>query len=259
MAVITLTTDFGTFDGYVGAMKGVILKLAPDVTLVDVSHTVTPQDVRHGARVLATAAPFFPAGTIHVAVVDPGVGSARRAIALQTPGAIFVGPDNGLFTPFVPECVACVALTNPATHLYPVSATFHGRDVFAPVAAHLANGLSLNELGPSVKDPLLLAPPQPQRLSGGRLRAEIVHIDRFGNLVTNVKLLEEQKDIRIVIKGQLLTVRHTYADVAPGALLALVGSDGYLELAVRDGSAAERLGIGVGAPVEVWGMSDEPG
>jgi S-adenosylmethionine hydrolase len=219
--------------------------------------------MRHGARVLATAAPFFPPGTIHVAVIDPGVGSARRGIALQTPGAIFVGPDNGLFTPFMRERVACVALTNPATHLFPVSATFHGRDVFAPVAAHLANGLSLGELGPPVKDPLLLPDPQPQRLPGGQLRAEIVHVDRFGNLVTNVKSLTEQGsalgDIRIVVEGQSLTVQRTYTDVAPGTLLALVGSDGYLELAVRDGSATEQLGIGVGAPVQVWGLFDEPG
>lgn len=260
MAVITLTTDFGTSDGYVGALKGVILGLAPDVTLVDISHSVPPQDVRQGARVLAMAAPFFPVGTVHVAVIDPGVGSARRGIALQTPDATFVGPDNGLFTPFLREWSACVALTNPATHRHPVSATFHGRDVFGPVAAHLANGLPLEALGPPVQDPLSLPVPWPQRLPDGRLRAEVVSVDRFGNLVTNVRLpagqggAMNQGDIRIVISGESLTLHRTYTDVVPGALLALVGSDGYLEIALREGSAAEQLGLGVGARVEVWGL-----
>lgn len=260
MTIITLTTDFGAADGYVGAMKGVILNLVPHVTLVDISHAVPPQDVHHGAHVLATAAPYFPPGTVHVAVVDPGVGSARHGIALQTPGATFVGPDNGLFTPFLRERTACVALTRPTTHRHPVSATFHGRDVFAPVAAHLAHGLPLAALGPSVDDPLALPDPQPRRLPDGRLRAEVVYIDRFGNLVTNIRPLAEleQKgglgDIRIVVGDESLAVCRTYADVAPGALLALVGSDGHLEIALREGSAAERLGLGVGATVEVWGL-----
>jgi S-adenosylmethionine hydrolase len=261
MTIITLTTDFGTADGYVGAMKGVILSLALDATLVDISHAVPPQDVRHGARALATAAPFFPAGTIHVAVVDPGVGSARRGIALQTPSATFVGPDNGLFTPFMRERTACVALTNPATHRHPVSATFHGRDVFAPVAAHLANGLPLTELGPAVEDPLTLPNPQPRRLPDGRLRAEVIAVDHFGNLVTNVRPPAGQKgdagDMRVEIGDQSVALRHTYADVTPGELLALIGSDGCLEIAAREGSAAERLGLGVGATVEVWGLQGE--
>ena len=258
MSIITLTTDFGTADGYVGAMKGVILSLAPDVTLVDISHSVPTQDVRHAARVLAAATPFFPSGTIHVAVVDPGVGSERRGIALQTPSAVFVGPDNGLFTAFVGQRVACVALTNSETHRRPVSVTFHGRDVFAPVAAHLANGLPLGELGPPVDDPLTWVSPQPQRLPDGRVRAEIVYVDHFGNLVTNVRQGERGGlgELRVVIGGESLVLRRTYADVAPGALLALFGSDGYLEVAVRDGSAAERLGSGVGTTVDVWGWEN---
>jgi len=258
MGIVTLTTDFGESDGYVGAMKGVILSLAPNATLVDISHAVHRQNVRHGARILATAAPFFPVGAIHVAVVDPGVGSARRGIALRTASATFVGPDNGLFTPFLRERVACVALANPATHRTPVSATFHGRDVFAPVAAHLFNGLPLTELGPSVDDPVSLIAPQPQRLPDGRLRAEVVYVDHFGNLVTNVRPVEwervDLRDIRIVVKDVSLAVRRTYADVERGTLLALLGSDGFLELAVREGSAAERLGLGVGAMLEVWGL-----
>ncbi|MGD9100503.1 MAG: SAM-dependent chlorinase/fluorinase [Anaerolineae bacterium] len=252
--IITLTTDFGTADGYVGALKGAILSLAPGVTLVDISHAVPPQDVRHGARVLATAAPFFPAGTVHVAVIDPGVGSARRGIALRTPAATFVGPDNGLFTPFLQERTACVALTNPTTHRLPVSATFHGRDIFGPVAAHLVNGLPLDQLGPPVDHPLTLPTPQPQRLPDGRLCAEVMSVDRFGNLVTNVNLPADQDDVCVFVGGESLTLRHTYADVAPGELLALVGSDGYLEIALREGSAVERLGLGVGALIEVWGV-----
>jgi S-adenosylmethionine hydrolase len=258
MTIITLTTDFGTTDGYVGAMKGVILGLAPNATLVDISHDVHPQDVRHGARILATAVPFFPPAAIHVAVVDPGVGSARRGIALRTPCATFVGPDNGLFTSFLPERLACVALTNPVTHRRPVSVTFHGRDIFAPVAAHLANGLSLTELGPAVDDPVSWPNRQPQRLPDGWLRAEVVYVDRFGNLVTNVGPVEwesmDLRDLRIVVGAVSLAVRRTYADVEKGTLLALAGSDGYLEIAVREGSAAERLGLDVGATLAVWGM-----
>ena len=255
-AIITLTTDFGDADGYVGAMKGVILSLAPHATVVDISHTVPAQQVRHAAWVLATTAPFFPPGTIHVAVVDPGVGSQRRGIALQTPTAMFVGPDNGLFSSFLRAGIACVALTNPAAHHHPVSATFHGRDIFAPVAARLANGIPLAALGPAVDDPVTWPDPQPQRLPDGRLRAQVVYIDRFGNLITNVGPLSGRGDVRVQIGGTALLVRRTYADVEPGEFLALIGSSGYLEIAVRDGSAAERLGIGVGATVEIQGCED---
>ena len=255
MIIVTLTTDFGTADGYVGAMKGLILSLAPQVTLVDISHSVPPQDVHHGARLLATAAPHFPDGTVHVAVVDPGVGSTRRGIALKTPHATFIGPDNGLFTPFLREQIACVALTNPATLRHPVSATFHGRDIFVPVAAHVVNGLPFDDLGPPIRDPVLLPLPQTQRLSTGGLRGAVVYVDHFGNLVTNLgpSLGEgtSVKDIRIVVGGIVLDLCRTYADVPPDELVALVGSDGYLEIAVRDGSAAERLGLDVGAVVEV--------
>ncbi len=255
MSFITLTTDFGDADGYVGAMKGVILSLAPQVTVVDISHAVPAQQVRHASRVLATAAPFFPPGTIHVAVVDPGVGSQRRGIALQTPTAMFVGPDNGLFSPFLRDQLACVALTNAAAHHHPVSATFHGRDIFAPVAAHLANGMPLAALGPVVDDPVTWPDPRPQRLPDGRLRAHVVYVDHFGNLVTNIQSLTGQ-DVQVLVGGTTLPLRHTYADVASGELVALVGSSGDLEIAVRDGSAAERLGVGVGTPVEIQGAED---
>jgi S-adenosylmethionine hydrolase len=226
--------------------------------LVDISHDVPPHSVFHGARLLAAAAQFFPAGTIHVAVVDPGVGSARRGIALRTPQAIFVGPDNGLFSAFVPQRVACVSLTNPLMHRHSVSSTFHGRDIFAPVAAHLANGLAFTELGPVVDDPIEIPEPQPQRLAEGQLRAEVVYVDRFGNLVTNIRPFArestEPTNLHVVVGGVSIAVHHSYADALPGGLLALIGSDGFLEIAVREGSAAERLALGVGAPVEVWGI-----
>ena len=258
MTIVTFTTDFGVADGYVGAMKGVILSLASQVTLVDISHAVPPQGVHHGARLLATAAPFFPEGTIHVAVVDPGVGSNRRGIALQTLRATFVGPDNGLFTAFLRDRIACVSLTNPATFRHPVSATFHGRDIFASVAAHLANGMPLADLGPPVCDPVCLPMPSTQPLPNGRLRGEVVYVDRFGNLVTNVRpIAREGKNlerIRIAIGDLVLDLCRTYADVRPGEPLAVVGGDGFLEIAVRDGSAAVCLDLGVGTMIEVMGF-----
>jgi S-adenosylmethionine hydrolase len=169
-----------------------------------------------------------------------------------------VGPDNGLFTPFIHERLACVALTNPTTHRQPVSATFHGRDIFAPVAAHLFNGLALADLGPAVDDPVLLANPQPVYLPDGRLRAEVVYVDHFGNLITNVGPVEwgafNPAGIRVVVGGTVVPLHRTYAEVPPGSLLALIGSDGHLEIAVREGSAAEHLEVGVGAEVEVWGV-----
>jgi hypothetical protein len=250
MTIITLTTDLRSADGYVGAIKGVILSLAPGATLVDITHDVPPQDVRFGAHVLSTAVPYFPMGTIHLAVVDPGVGSARRGIALRTTSATFVGPDNGLFTPFLDQRVACVTLTNAATHRQPVSPTFHGRDIFAPVAAHLANGRPLADLGPEIADPLTLPIQRPRRLPNGRWLGEVTHVDRFGNLVTNLQVSEGQK-VYVHIARECLAVQRTYADGAPGALLALVGSAGYVEIAVREGNAAERLGVKVGAPVEI--------
>jgi S-adenosylmethionine hydrolase len=258
--IITLTTDFGTRDGYVGAMKGVILSLAPGATLVDVSHSVPPQDVRHGAHVLMRAAPYFPPGTVHLAVVDPGVGSARRGIAIATHMATFVGPDNGLFTPFLADRVGCVALTNPATRRQTVSTTFHGRDVFAPVAAHLAGGVPLSELGPEVTDPVALPDPQPRRLADGSLQGEIVYTDGFGNLVTNVKPAQwvgdqgDLQDVRVAVQDVTVEFHPTYAAVPSGSLLALVGSEGHLELSVRDGSAADRLGLADGARIKVWGL-----
>jgi S-adenosyl-L-methionine hydrolase (adenosine-forming) len=252
MTIITLTTDFGTGDGFVGVMKGVILTIAPTAHLVDLSHDVAPQDVRQAAYLLARARPYFPAGTVHLAVVDPGVGSARRLLLVVASRACFVGPDNGLFTPALDEPGSqAFVLDQPAFWLPQVSQTFHGRDIFAPVAAHLAAGVTPAALGSLVSDPVRLVLPIPVRLPGGAVRGEVVYVDHFGNLITNIPAAWlEERTWRCEIAGQTLPgISHSYAAAAPGALLALVSSGGTLEIAMRDGNAAGRLPAGVGATV----------
>jgi len=254
--IVTLTTDFGTADAYVGTMKGVLLGLCPQAGLIDITHEVRPQAVRQAAYLLSTATPFFPPGTVHLAVVDPGVGSARRAVAVQTGRATFVAPDNGVLTLALahdPPRLA-VTLTNPDYHLPQVSATFHGRDVFAPAAAHLACGTDPRDLGEQIPVSRLVRLPslEPRRRPDGTWQGEVLHIDRFGNLVTNVQGTMPNTQCTVEIAGQCITnLSQTFADVASGDLLAYVGSSGYLEIAVREGSAAAHLGVDVGAPIEV--------
>lgn len=250
MPIITLLTDFGNQDGYVAAMKGVILSRAPDVTLVDITHAIAPQAVLQAAYVLAQAAPFFPTGAIHVAVVDPGVGSARRPLAIQTSTAIFVGPDNGLFTDVLDSgaVTACVHLDRPRFWRDNPSSTFHGRDIFAPVAAHLAQQVSLNILGTPINDPVRLLLPKPQRQPDGTLTGAIIHVDHFGNLISNIPaawLSVARWQVHIgpaTIDG----IQPSFAAAPVGALLAYRGSAGTLEVAVRNGSAAQALGAEVG-------------
>lgn len=251
--VITLLTDFGTRDAYVAAMKGVILGICPEATIVDVTHEVPPQDVRAGAFLLAEAAPYFPEGTIHVAVVDPGVGSARRPIAAETARAHLVGPDNGIFQRFLRSAPLCraVEIANPHYRRPDVSSTFHGRDLFAPAAAHLARGVDLSELGPPVHTLAELELPRP-RQAPGLVEGEVIHVDRFGNLITNLESRDLGAVRAVEVPGAFLSgLSRTYADVEPGALLALIGSGGLLEISVRDGSAAAALGAGRGARVAV--------
>jgi S-adenosyl-L-methionine hydrolase (adenosine-forming) len=253
-SIITLLTDFGARDAYAAAMKGVILSLNPEAVLVDVTHEISPQDVRTGAFVLAEAAPYFPAGAIHLAVVDPGVGSARRGLAASAGGRFFVGPDNGLFH-FIFSAAAdlsLVSLENPAYWRRHVSATFHGRDVFAPIAAHLSLGTPLDALGPPLADPVFL--PLPEAVfTADKVRGEIIHVDHFGNLVSNIRwaaLVEwlAGRGFRLHIGSRTLTrLRRTYADAAPGEALALEGSHAYLEIACNQASASARLEVGVGA------------
>lgn len=276
--LITLTTDFGAADGYVGTMKGVILTIAPTARLVDISHHIAPQNVRQAAYVLYTAYPFFPPHTVHLVVVDPGVGSARRAIAVRTPAGAFVGPDNGVLSYVMANenepVEAIVELTNPRYQLPRVSHTFHGRDLFAPAAAHLAAGVPIAALGPPVHDPVTLPLPRLD-VSHESISGAVLHADRFGNIVTSIGRLSWNEDALaldpafrgagggertqfeasratvVAGKEKLDSIHRTYAQVEPGAILALVGSDGYLEIAVREGSAADRLGLQPGDPITV--------
>ncbi len=266
-ALITLLTDFGTHDTYVGQMKGVILGIAPTATIVDLTHEIAPQRIAEGAFLLETALAAFPPGTIHLAVVDPGVGTARRAIAVATPQAVFVGPDNGLLSAAlpeearpdgegptlvpVPEGVTVVELANPAYRRALVSNTFHGRDIFAPAAAHLAAGVPMEALGPRCTGMTALPPFHARQLPDGSLEAEIVSIDRFGNAITTARARELPPGLlTVAVRGHVVVgpVR-TYAE-AQGPT-ALVGSSGYLEIAVPNDSAAARLGLRLGDRVRI--------
>ncbi len=256
--VITLTTDFGLTDAYVGAMKGVLLGICPGAVLVDLSHEIPPQDVRGAAFVVAAAAPYFPEGTVHLVVVDPGVGSTRRAVAVLTQRSLFVAPDNGVLSlALLQEPVVQTAeLANPRYRLPEVSATFHGRDLFAPAAAHLACGTPLQELGPPITDLVTLPWPPPELQADGSLIACVLHVDRFGNLILNVQPGHVEgwprDQIEFEIAGrQVVGVSRTYADVPSGVPVAYLGSSGYLELGVRDGNAAARWGVGASALVWV--------
>ncbi len=259
MRIITLTTDFGHSDPFVGIMKGVILGLAPDSRLVDLSHEIPPQDVIAGALALEAAVDYFPPGTIHVAVVDPGVGTERAAVAVECDGFVLVGPDNGLFglvlERFTP--IRAVNLTNSAFHLKPVSASFHGRDIFAPAAAHLACGAQLEEMGEPACDLVTLELP-PLVQSGLQLEACVLVADGFGNVVTNLSRAAylawrgELSDEGIRVQGGPRTrieIRRTYADVAPRQAVAFFGSSGRLEISVREGNAAKCLGLTRGSKV----------
>jgi S-adenosylmethionine hydrolase len=248
--VITLLTDFGFDDTYVGQMKGAILAVSPSVTLVDLTHGVAAQDIYAGAFLLWSAVEPFAIGTIHVAVVDPGVGSARRAVALRSNrGDVFVGPDNGLLWPAVERLGGCnlaVELNAPRFWRQDVSSTFHGRDLFGPVAGHLANGVPLEQLGTAIDDPHQLRLPAPQGNAG-----EVIHVDTYGNLITNLPVanLPEKFDVRI---GDRRVPRAThYAAVPPGTLLALIGSAGLLEISARDASAAAITGAQRGMRVVI--------
>lgn len=244
--IVTLLTDFGVTDSYVGEVKGVLLSLAPRVEVVDLTHDIAPGDVRAGQFVLSRAWPRFPPGTIHVAVVDPGVGTDRRALAAEVAGHFFVAPDNGLLS-FLPAGARFVSLASPAG----TAPTFHGRDVFAPAAAALANGTSLSHVGPPVTDALRAPLPAPRTRADG-IVGEVLHVDHFGTLITNIPAELVQAGKRVAISStDVGPVRRTFADVASGALLAFVGSGGTIEVAVRNGSAARALNASAGAAVKI--------
>jgi S-adenosylmethionine hydrolase len=235
-------------------MKGVIGRISPDVPILDLTHDITPQSILEGALFVAGAMPYFAPGTVHVVVVDPGVGSHRRAVAVRAGGQVFVCPDNGLLTLFLRrhEVEEARVLTEKRFMLDSVSATFHGRDVFAPIAAHVARGVPLSKLGPEAGPLVSLALPEPTVTPEGRLRGEVIHVDRFGNLITNVPMGNIGGFRKVYVAGRrLASIQRTYSDVSAGCVLALVGSSGYLEVAVNVGNAAEKLGAGVGTPVEI--------
>lgn len=241
--IITLLTDFGTADGYVGEMKGVLAANAPDCALIDIAHDVAAHDVEAGRLALARYWHRFPVGTVHLAVVDPGVGGSRAALAVESEGRMLVGPDNGILSPAMLHPGArCVALPIPAL----ASPTFHGRDVFAPTAAKLAQGIALDALGAVCTDPIVRRTPEATRRADGAIAGAIITIDRFGNLVTN---LVARHGGTIEVAAHSLPIRRTYGDVAVGELIALVGSSGLVEIAVRDGSAASELGVARGDAV----------
>jgi S-adenosylmethionine hydrolase len=244
MAIITLTTDFGSSDGYLGALKGVIVRLAgnPAPAIVDLAHDIPPGDIAHAAWVVATSTTEFPHGSIHVVVVDPGVGGTRREVIVRARGRWYVGPDNGVFAYVAERASEAYAIENERFRAEHVSRTFHGRDVFARTAAAIASGEDPATAGPRVELAGAL-PWGPRERDTGR----IVHIDRFGNLVTD--LPEAEAGGAVLIGGSTLTLAGTYEDAASGELLAYIGSAGTVEIAVRDGRADKRLGLLRGTPV----------
>ena len=267
-SIITLTTDFGTADPYAGVMKGVILGINPGATIVDITHEVQPQSILEGAFAIGSSHRFFPSGTVHVVVVDPGVGTSRDALLLATPSAFFLAPDNGVLSRVVgegfpdepdvsedrvplPADYSAYRLTNSEFWLHPVSSTFHGRDVFAPVAGHLSLGVPVDQLGEAVQSLAWLPSPRPA-WDGGGIVGRVVHVDRFGNLVTDIPAsqLPQQGQVTIEVGGrQIQGLSRSYSE--GGTLLAIIGSVDTLEVSVRNGSAAGQLGAKVGDAVRV--------
>lgn len=248
--IITLLTDFGLSDTYVGQVKGAIVSIEPTAKLVDLTHAVPPHDILAGAFLLWSAVEVFPRGSIHVAVVDPGVGSTRLALAIRSRrGDVLVGPDNGLLMPALERLggLDLAVELNRAEFWRPTaSSTFHGRDIFGPAAAHLARGVALERLGSPVSDPVPLSFARPDGNTG-----EVIHVDTYGNLVTNLTAADLPQRFRVRLGSLAIPFARFYAAVSPGELLALVGSAGLLEISARDASAATLTGASRGTPVQL--------
>ena len=260
--LITLTTDFGMQDGNVGVMKGVIYGLNPQARIVDLSHDIEPQKIAQAAFVLSRHYRYFPAGTIHLVVVDPGVGSERRALIVQTAQAFFVAPDNGVLTYVVHDArrasadLHIIDISNPRFWLQDVSPVFHGRDIFAPVAAHLSLGIPVPAFGKEVNDLVTFPLPQVER-GEGKLKGQVAHIDRFGNLLTNIyrRDLLSLREIKVRVRNrEIAGLSRTYADGREGEVIAYIDSSEELAVAVVLGSARDLLGAQVGDEVEVVGQ-----
>jgi S-adenosylmethionine hydrolase len=252
-ALITVTTDFGLRDPFVGIMKGVILAINGDVNLVDVTHQVESFDVLEGALTLAESYPYFPPGTIHLVVVDPGVGSERRAILVSTPDTVFIGPDNGIFS-LVYEREAAFEVRHVIAEQYfrrPVSRTFQGRDIFAPVAAWLSRGKTPEHFGPVIGDYVRVATPKPQP-SDGEMLGSVLRVDKFGNVTTNFRPGDLPLRFRLLIHDRAVTrLLTSYSSGKPGEVFAIVGSAGFIEMSSREASAAAILGAQKGDPVRL--------
>ncbi len=257
MPIITLTTDFGTSDHFVGTMKGVILGIAPRATIVDITHEIPAYDVGEGAFVIAQAWRYFPKKTVHVIVVDPGVGTARRPILCEAGGQFFIAPDNGVLSMIydaVPHKVRVIS--NPKLIRKEISRTFHGRDVFAPAGAHLARGTAATAFGKTVQDYIRSGALKPTQVSRSAWSGVVLKVDRFGNLITNLHIDQfsgvktKPFELRIGME-KIHRLALTYADTAIGDVFVIVGSSGYLEVAANQASASRIVGCGVGAPVEL--------
>jgi S-adenosylmethionine hydrolase len=263
MSVITLMTDFGIKDGNVGVMRGVIWGISPVVQIADLSHMIQAQNIREAGYVLARAVPYFPKGSIYVVVVDPGVGTERRPMAARIGDWYYVGPDNGTITVWLERAeqeswqTEFIELNRAQYWLENVSHVFHGRDIFSPVAAHLANGVPLSELGTSFDNPVRLELPKPEKKKNG-WQGEVIHVDHFGNISTNVRIenlgdaLKDKENIVINLNGsEIHGMVNTFGERPVGELIALIGSTGNLIISVVNGNAQQRLGTKVGDPVEV--------
>ncbi len=261
--IIALLTDFGSQDHYVGALKGAVLAACPEAALVDIAHDLPAHDVEAAAFALAASYRAFPAGAVFVAVVDPGVGGPRRGLAVAAGGYRFVGPDNGIFTLLLeahPDA-RIHQITNAGLYRYEVSTTFHARDIFGPVAAHLAKGFPLDDVGPPAADPVIFEVPKVRPRGAMEWEAAVLHVDRFGNLTTTLTkdglaailsgVGADPTEVVVVVEGAVLPLVRAYADVPEGEACALVGSSGRLEVAVHKGNAARVLGATKGAPVRL--------
>jgi S-adenosylmethionine hydrolase len=273
-SIITLTTDFGYDDAYVAAVKGAILSINPEANIIDISHSIKPQNILQAAFILSVAYRYFPKQTIHMAIVDPGVGTERQGIILKTPSAIFVAPDNGILSYIIDDLFSvesrslteqthdlkeivfkkgleAAAITDPRFWRHPVSPTFHGRDIFAPVAAGLSLGISPYEFGEKINSLHVLSIPKPSLDSEGNLVGRVLHVDHFGTLITNIKSNDlPGKDVMIEVAGYCIQGISDYYAQKEG-VMAIVGSSGYLEVSLRDGSACEFLGVIVGDEIKV--------
>jgi S-adenosyl-L-methionine hydrolase (adenosine-forming) len=260
--IITLTTDFGLNDHFVGAMKGVLLEIAPDANLVDISHAVQPFDILDGALTISQAYSYFPAGTVHMVVVDPGVGTTRRPIMLTGERHFFVAPDNGVLSLIYDreQRISVRHITAEHYFLQPRSNTFHGRDIFSPIAGYLAKGVDIDRLGPEIQDYVRFGVPRPKPVDERTLRGVVLKVDRFGNLVTNItptdipKLFESNRPpfkITVGNKGTVTKICSNYAEGGPGEAFGILGSMGFLEIATNRGSAYQLLGAGKGSEVNV--------